>query len=84
MEETMSDKKMGIAEKKRYQPPALMLLGEVDWGVGYSCSFGNLPVSICGVGVVDAFVSCRGGGSATGGGCGPGSGNSDPYDPIIP
>jgi hypothetical protein len=80
----MSDKKKGIIGKKRYQPPALMLLGEVNWGVGFGCSTGQLEQVLCGGGALDNYVRCGTGGSATGGDCGAGGGNTGAYDPIIP
>lgn len=80
----MPEKKEMI-EKKRYQPPALMLLGEVDWGTGASCSVGLIAVVECVPGNTDAgHTYCAPGGSANWGSCAAGPARATPYDVIVP
>jgi hypothetical protein len=71
----MSDK-----EKRHYEPPTLLLLGEIDKGVGVMCFIGGLAaVPQCGVGSADAQV-CTAGPSAVLGTCRTGPANVNPYD----
>lgn len=47
-----------IKEKKiRYEPPALIELGEISRGIGDVCSTGNIPLTPCSTGG-ENFLHC--------------------------
>lgn len=46
-------------EKRRYEPPALILLGELDNGIGYyPCTDGSEVEPNCIAGTTQAFSQC--------------------------
>ena len=62
-------------EKKRYEPPALIPLGELDKGIGQRCGTGGTPAPACSPGsIVDPEIDCTSGVSAIPGTCLSGTG----------
>lgn len=65
--------------RRQYEAPRLILLGEINRGLGYSCVDGAIVGVVCIAGSGDGGTSCGDGDAATLGGCAPGGTNTGAY-----